>query len=474
MTENTLESFELASKLGADMWELDVRNTLDGTCVVSHDDDLSRVYGVSAKISELTIQDLEALENVHVPTLHEVITLAMHLGAGLYIEVKGEGSGPAALAMLQQTAYPYAALGSFIPAYVAELASIDCPYPLAVLVRVGDDPFQMADLAKADAIHLCWERASDRPDHLLTPALMQKAEEAHLPIILWHEERPDVIKAVMDMEVAGVCTDRPELLVPYPTSPSRPCSLDKGAEVVCHRGANNLAPENTRPAALMTFEQGFDWLELDVRESADGELFVIHDKSVDRTTNGKGAVADHSANDLRTLDAGSWFDDKFEGTQIPTFEEIIDLTKAHGKKLYVEIKDATPAKIVDLIEQKGFLSSCFFWSFNRELTDEVRRLSPDARIMARTLDFDSIQAAIDSVQAEIIEINMAENDIDAKVQQVKAAGAKVMLCYSGSDNDIFERMIALQPDMVNLDAPHLWKEAWYQTQQQTLGKTSSG
>ncbi len=94
--------------------------------------------------------------------------------------------------------------------------------------------------------------------------------------------------------------------------------------------------------------------------------------------------------------------------------------------------------------------------------------------MARTLDFDSIQAAIDSVQAEIIEINMAENDIDTKVQQVKAAGAKVMLCYSGSDTDMFERMIALQPDMVNLDAPHLWKEAWYQTRQQTLGKTSSG
>ncbi|WP_157967612.1 glycerophosphodiester phosphodiesterase [Cohaesibacter intestini] len=470
-TENSLDGFVLASKLGADMWELDVRLTADGTCVVSHDDDLSRVFGVSAKLSELTIAQLEALEGVHVPTFDEVITLAILLEAGLYIEIKADGAGPAALALLQQSGFTYAALGSFDPTHVAQLAALDCPYPLSVLVRIGDDPFEQAANARADAIHPCWERASDRPDQLLTPDLMQRAKDTQLPIILWHEERPDVIKAVMAMDVFGVCTDRPELLVPYPGSPSRPTPLPKGPEVVCHRGANKLAPENTLPAALMTFEQGFDWLELDIRQSLDGDLFVIHDETLDRTTNGRGPVASHSAEQLRALDAGSWFDPRFTGTKIPTFEEIIDLAKAHQKNLYVEIKQADPAKVLDLIKAKDFMAHCFFWSFNRALSDEVRRLAPDARIMARTLDFPTISEAITSVGAEIIEVNMAEEQVEKKATNIHTSGAKLMLCYNGSDRTVMERMLALAPDLVNLDQLNLWKEVWYQAQRRHAKET---
>lgn len=459
-TENTLAAFEMASYLGADMWELDVRNSADGVCMVSHDDDLSTVFGIDARISELTLQQLQALEGASVPTLAEVVTLACRLGAGLYVEVKGDGAGPEALRLLQQADFSYAALGSFDPAFVAELADMDCPYPLSILVALGDDPIKQAERARADAIHLCWERASDRPDSLLTPELMTKARASGLPVILWHEERPEVIRAIMEMDVAAVCSDRPELLVPYASSPARPSPLPKGPEVVCHRGANKIAPENTLPAAIMAFEQGFDWLEIDVRETADGKLVVIHDESLERTTDGTGLVEDKTLSGVRALDAGNWFASRFAGTLIPTFDEILDLVIEWDKKLYVELKKVDPARVLEAVKAKGCLERCFFWSFDWSRVEAVKEQCPEATIMARSLDFVRIAEVVSVSGAAIIEINMLEYNIETKFEAARNAGARVMLCYSGEDREIMRRMIALQPDLVNLDHIALWKDVW--------------
>ncbi|WP_319412593.1 glycerophosphodiester phosphodiesterase [uncultured Cohaesibacter sp.] len=227
--ENSLGAFELASRLGADMWELDVRNTVDGVPVVSHDDHLERVFGVDAHISELTLAQLQALQDVHVPTLEEVILLADYLQAGLYIEIKGEGANLPSLRLLQEKCFGFAALGSFHPHQVRELAERDCPYPLSILVGLEHDPFELARLAQADMIHLCWERASDRPDGLVDQALMARARSEGLPIILWHEERPDVIDAIMRKDVVGVCSNRPELLASCRASAAR-LSGQEGSE----------------------------------------------------------------------------------------------------------------------------------------------------------------------------------------------------------------------------------------------------
>ncbi|WP_373236300.1 glycerophosphodiester phosphodiesterase [Cohaesibacter celericrescens] len=471
--ENSLSAFKLASELGADLWELDVRNTADGICVVSHDDDLSRVFGVDAKISELTLSALQALETALVPTLKQVIALAKQYNSGLYIEIKGDGAGLTAWQDLTEAGYSFAALGSFVPAQVSQLAAMGCPYPLTTLVRVGDDPFAQAKMAAADAVHLCWERASDRPDNLLTVTLMDKAREENLPIFLWHEERADVIKAIMAMDVAGVCSNRPELLVPYATSPARPSDFAKGPEVVCHRGINKLAPENTLPAAQLVFEQGFDWLELDVHETADGAMVVIHDDTLERTTNGTGAVAEKSLAELQKYDAGSWFSPQFTGTTIPTLAEMIDLANAWNKRIYIELKQVDPAKLLAQVEEKGFLDQCFFWSFDWSLIEQLRTHSDKANIMVRSLDYLVLSQAVDAINATIVEINMSEPDVNDKVAQVRKLGAQIMLCYMGGDQDMLNRMFALAPDMVNLDNPHLWKEVCHRAKFAYAGKTTA-
>ena len=211
VTENTLEAFELASRLGAEMWELDTQLTLDQVVVVSHDDHLERVFGIDVHISRMTAGELR--EHVpQVPTFAEVAALGRRLGTGLYVELKAPGSGLACWRELLMHDQPFACLGSFDTAQVRELRDAGCEYPLSVLVRVGHDPFALGDSAGADVLHLCWERAGVRPQDLVTPELLDRAFHQGREIVLWHEERLPILEAIMRLPVLGICTDLPDLM----------------------------------------------------------------------------------------------------------------------------------------------------------------------------------------------------------------------------------------------------------------------
>ena len=105
--------------------------------------------------------------------------------------------------------------------------------------------------------------------------------------------------------------------------------------IFAHRGASAHAPENTLAAFELALAQGADAVELDAKLSADGSVVVIHDPTVDRTTNGHGKVKDLSLADLRALDAGSSFSKHFETEKIPLLEEVFD---ALGKRLFINVE----------------------------------------------------------------------------------------------------------------------------------------
>ncbi|TDL67590.1 glycerophosphodiester phosphodiesterase [Rhodococcus qingshengii] len=106
---------------------------------------------------------------------------------------------------------------------------------------------------------------------------------------------------------------------------------------VAHRGATGYAPENTIAAFDKGVEMKADYIEIDVQRSKDGELVIIHDTKVDRTTDGTGSVKDLTFEQLRSLDAGSWKGEEFKGEKIPTFDEILD--RYHGKVgILIELK----------------------------------------------------------------------------------------------------------------------------------------
>ncbi len=114
-----------------------------------------------------------------------------------------------------------------------------------------------------------------------------------------------------------------------------------GVRVVCHRGFNRVAPENTLAAANRAIAVGAHFVELDLRQSRDGVLYVMHDPTVDRSTNGSGVVSELTSLQIDRLDAGSWFGPQFRGEPVPRLGTFLRAV-AGRTGVYVEIKDADP------------------------------------------------------------------------------------------------------------------------------------
>jgi glycerophosphoryl diester phosphodiesterase len=134
-----------------------------------------------------------------------------------------------------------------------------------------------------------------------------------------------------------------------------------------HRGAAALAPENTLLSIATAMEIGVDAVEIDVHLSKDKEIVVIHDATVDRTTNGTGAVSRYALNELKKLDAG-------KGETIPTLQEVIDFI--HGKvRLVIELKEAgTEEPVVQLIKRNGLWENVYVISFWHRLVKTVKEI----------------------------------------------------------------------------------------------------
>ncbi len=132
-------------------------------------------------------------------------------------------------------------------------------------------------------------------------------------------------------------------------APPLPQQLPRRARAIGHRGASSARPENTLPSLVKCFADGAVAIESDVRISADGQVVVFHDATVDRTTDGFGSVAALTVAELKALDAGSWFDPVFTGTRIPTLVEYMQALPA-GKILYLDIK-VTDSSMVTALRQ---------------------------------------------------------------------------------------------------------------------------
>ncbi|MCY3976508.1 MAG: glycerophosphodiester phosphodiesterase [Chloroflexi bacterium] len=120
-----------------------------------------------------------------------------------------------------------------------------------------------------------------------------------------------------------------------------------------HRGAMARAPMNTMASFELAMQQGADGIELDVHLSRDGQLVVIHDDSVDATSDGQGKVADMTLDQLKRLDAGAWYSDEFAGQRIPTLDEVFD---AFGDGMFINVEIKSSRETVDRLEKR--LAEC--------------------------------------------------------------------------------------------------------------------
>lgn len=221
--ENTLRAFHRAIELGADMLELDVHLTADAQVVVIHDEDLSRTTDGTGRVSECTLDELRRLDagkGEPVPTLQDVVDLARGR-CRIYVELKGAGTPRPVAGLIRANRFEDQTIaGSFHPGLIRQLRALGQQIPTALMVGpTSRDPVAEALAAGARYVHLCWETRSDQPAELLTPDLLSRIRHHRLGVILWHEERPEVIEALRGLDVDGICSNRPDLLRAVLTAP---------------------------------------------------------------------------------------------------------------------------------------------------------------------------------------------------------------------------------------------------------------
>lgn len=168
--------------------------------------------------------------------------------------------------------------------------------------------------------------------------------------------------------------------------------------IIAHRGASAAAPENTMASFKKAHQLGALMIELDVTLSKDGVPVVIHDEKLNRTTNGKGKVADFTLAELKKLDAGSWFHSEFAGESIPALEEVLRFAKGKAA-LNIEIKpeavglgekNEVEIKCFELVLNYGMQNHVLFSSFSYQAIENLRMLDAD---IPTALLYDRKQAA---------------------------------------------------------------------------------
>ena len=158
------------------------------------------------------------------------------------------------------------------------------------------------------------------------------------------------------------------------------------ALVIAHRGASGYAPENTMPAFEKALELGAEGIELDVHMTADGEIVVIHDHTIDRTSNGRGMIKDLTLEEIRKFDFGSWFDESFKGTTIPTLRDVLELLRDWDGLLNIEVKSGPifyqgiEEKLVDLVKEYNFGDRVIFSSFNHYSLRDIKAIDSSMKI----------------------------------------------------------------------------------------------
>ncbi len=209
--------------------------------------------------------------------------------------------------------------------------------------------------------------------------------------------------------------------------------------IIAHRGLDETYPENTLTAFKAALEKGMA-IEIDVRGTKDDELIVLHDDTVDRTTDGEGRVAQMTLTEVKALDAGSWWGEEFAGERIPTLMETFDVVKEFGTTettLIIEMKTLDPgciSKICDGLAERGLFGSTVGIGLIHMSVDVRRRFyggSPDFQCASVANTASELPGAISDPYASWIYVRYLMSTADVKAahdgdMKVIASGPDVM------------------------------------------------
>lgn len=199
--------------------------------------------------------------------------------------------------------------------------------------------------------------------------------------------------------------------------------------IIGHRGVMGVEPENTLRSFARAEREGLDGIELDLHLSKDGGLVVMHDTTVDRTTDGSGAIGDLTLTELRGLDAG-------QGERVPVFEEVLEQVGG-DLPIQAEIKDVAAARVLaKVLHERNLLDRVSVLSFHDEALAEIRGLLPSVRtvLVAGRTDKDFPDRAR-AVGATLVSLELRKLTLEA-AERCQAAGIEVMAWTVNTPRDL--------------------------------------
>lgn len=233
---------------------------------------------------------------------------------------------------------------------------------------------------------------------------------------------------------------------------------------VAHRGWSGSAPENTLAAIRLALnDEAIEMIEVDVQLTKDAVPVLMHDFTLERTTNGTGMVRDYTFEELQQLDAGSWFDPQFSGEKIPTLEEVLQLTKGRVI-LNIELKkmglvdDALEQKVVTLIQKHNMHADVVVTSFNHWAVKEVKQLDPQVKVGIIVYGQPTlIVEQMEEVGADVLALAYPYLN-DELIKQV-LSHEKEVVSWTVDELDLMQRIANLDPAIkICTNRPEVWKQ----------------
>jgi glycerophosphoryl diester phosphodiesterase len=228
--------------------------------------------------------------------------------------------------------------------------------------------------------------------------------------------------------------------------------------VIAHRGCSGRAPENTVAAFGLAIEMKVDLVELDVQFSNDKEIMVIHDETVQRTTNGRGEVAEMTREEIQQLDAGSWFSPRFKGRKVPTLAEVFQLVKPSRSDLLIEIKEGGSLPhnfektIVGVVQRYEMQNRVIVQSFSRAALGKTKQADPSLGI-GLLIDYRSnnlvTEARAVGAETLVVKSNLIKGEI---IEEAHRKGLRVFVWTVNRRAEI-KKMLTLGVDGIITDYP---------------------
>ena len=459
--ENSKAAIEGSIEDGAEWVEVDVRLTKDGHHVLFHDARLDRASTGKGPLKDQTLEQLKALDigspfarrfaGTRILTLAEALTLAKGR-VNLYLDLKDHDPARLAREVLEAGMETQTILYDS-PARLAEIRKAHPKAERLALMtkwRPGMDPARLVAENHLAAVEI--------DEDQITPEVIAAFRRLNVKVqakaLGGSHDTPEVWDRLQALGVDWIQTNHAdEIVARFRRKRAREMGRDR-LKIALHRGASLHAPENTIASLKKAAALDADLVEFDIQTTRDGRFVVLHDGSLDRTTDGKGRVRDRDWNEIQGLDAGSWFGRSFAGERVPSLETYLDAVPP-GIELYVDAKDITPGALAEILRRKRLNTRSVVYQ-SAEYLERLGAIAPEIRRMPPLRKADDIEALAARVRPYAFD---ARWSILSKplIDRCHALGIRVFSDALGPNESVasYRRAIAAGIDAIQTDHPSL-------------------